>query len=286
MQHTKAQILVPDSSSFDLKKTVLTPETYKIHSHKNYELNYIVSGWGTRIIGDNIESFARGDLVLIGPDLPHCWEVKGVAEGLAPECITIHFHENFFGQNIIKSPELQPMYELLMESNLGIQFFGDETLDIGDILHKMHKSNQLRRLIYLLEIFEILIRTKGMKVLAKAGFLEQVANTRNEKLQRVYEFIMVNFTKKIYLREVADLCYMSPSAFCRFFDKATGKTLFKYLKEVRIGYACKLLQETDQSISDICYQSGYNNLAHFDNQFKEIYMVSPGRYRKNLKSVS
>jgi len=285
MEHLKEQIVIPDSSSFNLKKTVLTPETYKIHSHKNYELNYIVSGWGTRIIGDNIESFARGDLVLIGPDLPHCWEIKGVAKGLSPECITIHFHENFLG-HIIQSPELKPMFDLLNESYLGIQFFGEETMDVGSILHKMYNANRLRRLIYLLEIFEILIRCDGRKTLARAGFLEEAANTKNERLKRIYEFIMVNFTRKIYLKEVADLCYMSPSAFCRFFEKSTGKTLFNYLKEVRIGYACKLLQETDESISGICYQSGYNNLAHFDNQFKEIYTVSPGRYRKNLKAVS
>ncbi|MCF8381337.1 MAG: AraC family transcriptional regulator [Bacteroidales bacterium] len=285
MKHQSTQIIVPDSSSFNLKKTTLTPETYKIHSHKNYELNYIINGWGTRIIGDNIESFSRGDLVIIGPNLPHCWEVKGVSQGLTPECITIHFHENFLGHSIIKSPELQPMYSLLEESGLGIQFFGEETLDAGYILHKMLKANSFRRLIYLLEIFELLIRTKDSKVLAKAGYLEGIKNTNNEKLTKVYEYILVNFTKKVYLSEVADLCYMSSSAFCRFFEGTTGKPLFNYLKEVRIGYACKLLQESDLSISDICYQSGYNNLAHFNNQFKEICSVSPGQYRKNIKSV-
>jgi AraC-like DNA-binding protein len=286
MKHLQAQIIVPDSSSFSLKKNALTPETYNIHSHKNFELNYIVNGWGSRIIGDNIESFYRGDLVIIGPNLPHCWEVKGVSHGLSPECITIHFHENFLGQQIMKSPELQPMYDLIKESSLGIQFFGEETFDIAYILHKMLKANSLRRLIYLLEVFEILIRTTERKVLAKAGFLDTVNDTSNEKLKKVYAFIMINFTKKIYLEEVSSLCNMSTSAFCRFFENATGKTLFEYIKEVRIGYACKLLQESDLSISDICYQSGFNNLSHFNNQFKEIYTVAPGQYRKDINAVS
>ncbi len=285
MDHLKAQIVVPDSTSFNVKRGMLTPETYKIHSHRNFEINYIVNGWGTRIVGDSIESFAPGDFVIIGPDLPHCWEVKGVSQGKSPECITIHFHENFFRLNIIQSPELQPLIELLKLSSLGIQYFGEQIIDIGYILHKMLNSNRLRRLIYLLEIFEILIRTENSKVLARAGYLDETKNTNSDKLNRIYEFIMVNFTKKIHLEEVAELSFMSSSAFCRFFYRATGKSLFSYLKEVRIGYACKLLQDTDHSISDICYQSGYNNLAHFNNQFKEICKVSPGQYRKEIKLV-
>ena len=287
MERLQAQILVPDSSSFTLRRSVLTPKTYKIHSHKNFELNYILNGWGTRIIGDNIESFSRGDLVLIGPDLPHCWEVQGVSQGNAPECITIHFHESFMGHELIQSPELVQINDMFKASNLGIQFYCEEVIGVSYILHKMLKSNNLRRLIYLLEVFEILIRTENRKKLARPGYLNESNNTsESEKLKRVYEYILVNFSKKIRLEDVAGLCYLSPSAFCRFFEKSTGKSLFTYLKEVRIGYACKLLQDSDMSISDICYQSGFNNLAHFNNQFKEICEVTPGQYRKNFKSVS
>ena len=287
MEHLQAQILVPDSSSFTLRRSVLTPKTYKIHSHKNFELNYILNGWGTRIIGDNIDSFSRGDLVLIGPDLPHCWEVQGVSQGNSPECITIHFHESFMGQELIQSPELVQINDMFKTAHLGIQFYGEEVIDVSYILHKMLKSNNLRRLIYLLEIFEILIRTEDRKKLARPGYLNEPNNsTESEKLKRVYEYILVNFSKKIRLEDVAGLCYLSPSAFCRFFEKSTGKSLFTYLKEVRIGYACKLLQDSDMSISDICYQSGFNNLAHFNNQFKEICEVTPGQYRKNFKAVT
>jgi len=286
MEHLQAQIVVPDSSSFSLKRSILTPKTYKIHSHKNFELNYILNGWGTRFVGDSIESFARGDLVLIGPDLPHCWEIQGVSHGNHPECLTIHFHENFIGQKLIQSPELSPIYDMFRESFLGIQFYGEEVIDVSYILHKMLKSNNLRRLIYLLEIFEVLTRTDQRKKLARPGFMEKTDNPESEKLKRVYEYILVNFSKKVRLDDVASLCYLSPSAFCRFFEKSTGKPLFTYLKEVRIGYACKLLQESDLSISDICYQSGFNNLAHFNNQFKEICTVTPGQYRKNFNTVS
>lgn len=286
MKHIQSQIVVPDSTSFRLKRTILKPGTNVIHSHKNFEINYIVNGWGTRIIGDNIETFYNGDLVILGPDLPHSWEIQGVSEGLSPECITLHFHEQFLDKQIMKSPELEPIYGLMRESSLGIQFFGTETLDVAYVLQKMFEASPLRRLIYLLEVFEILISTKERKTLAKAGFLKDSQNTQNDKLNRVYQFIMTNFTKKVYLKEVSAICHMSSSAFCRFFEQSTGKTLFQYLKEVRIGYACKLLQETDMSISSICYESGFNNFSHFNNQFKEVNTVSPGEYRKIINKVS
>ena len=286
MKHQEAQIIIPDSSSFNLKRAVMTPRTYKIHSHKNFELNYIVSGWGNRIVGDNMESFSRGDLVLLGPNLPHCWEVKGVSQGISPECITIHFHENFFGQNTLQSPELTPVIDLFDKSGKGVQFYGEEILDINYILHKMLKSNNFRKLIYLLEIFEILVRTDSRRVLAKSVFQDDSNAAESKRLKKAYEYILVNFSKKIKLEDVAEQCHLSPSAFCRFFERSTGKSLFNYLKEVRIGYACKLLQDSDMLISDICYQSGYNNLAHFNNQFKEICGVTPGQYRKNFKMLA
>lgn len=286
MKHQEAQIIVPDSISFRVKKAQLTPKTYKIHSHKNFELNYILSGWGNRIVGDNMESFSRGDLVLLGPNLPHCWEVKGVAQGDTPQCITIHFHESFFGQKILQSPELSPVYDLFTKSTKGIQFYGEEILDISYILQKMLKANNFRKLIYLLEIFEILVRTDSSRVLAHSGFMEDSNESESKRLKHVYEYILVNFSKKIKLEDVAEQCHLSPSAFCRFFERSTGKSLFNYLKEVRIGYACKLLQDSDLMISDICYQSGYNNLAHFNNQFKEICGVTPGQYRKNFRMLA
>ncbi len=285
-KHQEAHILVPDSTSFNIKRAILTPKTYKIHSHKNFEMNYILSGWGNRFVGDNMHSFSRGDLVLLGPDLPHCWEVKGVSQDTMPECITIHFHENFFGQKIIQSPELLPVLNMFKEASLGIQFYGEEVVDVHYILHKMLKANNLRKLIYLFEIFEILIRTDSRKCLSSSGFLKQADSTDSKKLKKVYEYILVNFSKKVKLEEVAEICHLSQSAFCRFFERSTGKSLFNYLKEVRIGYACKLLQDSEMLISEICYQSGYSNLAHFNNQFKEICSVTPGQYRRQFNNVA
>ena len=144
MERLKASIYVPDTSLFSIKKSLMTPERHKIHAHSNYELNYILNGWGNRIVGDSIESFSRGDLVLIGPDLPHCWEVQGVSEGMEPECITIHFRVDFLGELFIQLPELRPMYDLVQGATLGLQFYGDEIVDINSILIKMLETNPFR----------------------------------------------------------------------------------------------------------------------------------------------
>jgi len=286
MKYQEKLIIVPDSISFNLKRSLMTPRTYKIHSHKNFELNYILNGWGNRIVGNNMESFSRGDLVLMGPYLPHCWEVTGVSHGISPECITIHFHEDFLGQKIMRSPELSPVMDLFNSSKRGIQFYGNEILEISNILQKMLEVNNFRKLIYLLEIFELLIRTNDRRMLVNAGFIKDADDTNSLRLKRIYEYILVNFSRKIRLDDVAEQCHLSVSAFCRFFEANTGKSLFNYLKEVRIGYASKLLLDSDMLISDICHQSGYNNLAHFNNQFKEICGVTPSQYRNKYKKLT
>jgi AraC-like DNA-binding protein len=286
MANIKAQIIVPDSNSFILKRNLMTPNTYRIHSHNNYELNFILNGWGTRFIGDHIQSFANGDLVLIGPGLPHCWEIKGVAGNGVPECMTIHFHEKLNEQQIFQAPELSPIAGLLNESVYGIQFFGNVTDQVKEILLEMPKSNKLRQFIHLLSIFEVLIQSSERKFLAHPGYIKEFNAHYEQRLKKVYEYILTNFTNQINLKEVAGIASMTTSAFCRFFQKNTGKSLFNFIKEVRIGYSCKLLQESDFPIMEISFQSGYNNLAHFNNQFKEIVNETPRNYRKRIKMVT
>lgn len=263
----------------------MTPNTYKIHSHKNYELNYIISGWGTRFVGDSIQSFSKGDLVLIGPGLPHCWEVKGVAKDKKPECLTIHFQEDIDGQQFFHSPELSSVLNLLKESKAGILFSGKETSKVKDILLKMFDANRLRRFIYLLDIFEILVHAENRTNMVLPGFSSITESLETKNLQRVYEFILSNFSSHVKLDEVAQISHMTKNAFCRFFKRNTGKSLFQYIKEIRIGYACKLLQDSEMTVSEIAFQSGYRNIPHFNSQFKEVCNTTPLHYRKHFNEL-
>ncbi|MFY0653817.1 MAG: helix-turn-helix domain-containing protein [Cyclobacteriaceae bacterium] len=285
MEVNKTHISVPTNELFSIRRTVMTPNTYKIHSHENCELNYILSGWGTRFVGDNIHSFSRGDLVLIGSGLPHCWEVKGVAKGSEPECLTIHFNENMDGELFFNSLELRPIYNLIHEAKSGIQFKNDAPDQVKDILLNMFNANRLRRFIYLLEIFEILVGSKERNTLVLPGYSNESETPEKQKLRVIYEYILSHFSEKIRLDAIADQSNITNSALCRFFKRNTGKSLFDYIKEVRIGYACKLLQDSDYAIFEIAFQSGYNNIAHFNSQFKEVCGQTPGSYRARYSEI-
>ncbi|SMO50558.1 AraC family transcriptional regulator [Fodinibius sediminis] len=279
------KIMVPDKHSFLVSEHELGAHTSKIHSHGNYELNFITHGWGRRYVGDNISSFQAGDLVLMGPDLPHCWEVKGTYSKESPRCIVIHFQEDFLGSDFINTPELKPVLELLRDSPQGLHFKGTHITDVRKQLEMMLESDGLKSLVGLLEIFRLLLEFKEYSYLSTPGYIQQSHQSDFKKINKIYEYIFVNFQQDITLEEVADLVNITPGALCRYFKNKTGKTLFSFLKEVRIGYACKLLNVTNKTVTEICYESGYNTLAHFNTQFKEIKGTTPGRYRKRTKNV-
>lgn len=279
------KILVPDKNSFLVREHELGSHTSKIHSHGNYELNFIKRGWGRRYVGDNISSFQAGDLVLMGPNLPHCWEVKGTYQKKRPKCIVIHFQEEFLGSEFINTPELKPVLELLRDSSQGLRFKGSQIIDVRDRLEKMLQLDGLNSLIRLLEVFGLLLEFDEYTYLSTPGYIKQANQSDFNKINKIYEYIFVNFQEDITLEEVAELVNITPGAFCRYFKNKTGKTLFSFLKEVRIGYACKLLNVTNKTVTEICYESGYNTLAHFNTQFKEVKGTTPGKYRKRSKKV-
>lgn len=279
------KILVPDKNSFLVREHELGQHTSKIHSHGNYELNFIKYGWGRRYVGDNISSFQDGDLVLMGPNLPHCWEVKGAYLEKPPKCIVIHFQEEFLGSEFINTPELKPVLKLLRDASQGLRFTGPHIVEVRDQLEKMLQLDGLNSLIRLLEVFGLLLEFDDYTYLSTPGYIKQANQSDFNKINKIYEYIFVNFQKDITLEEVAELANITPGAFCRYFKNKTGKTLFSFLKEVRIGYACKLLNVTNKTVTEICYESGYNTLAHFNTQFKEVKGTTPGQYRKRSKKV-
>lgn len=279
------KILVPEKNSFLVTEHNLGSHTSKIHSHSNYELNFIKRGWGRRYVGDNITSFQAGDLVLMGPNLPHCWEVKGTYKKKEPKCIVIHFQENFLGSEFINTPELKPVLELLRKSNQGLYFKGPQIIEVRKQLEKILEADGLKSLIGLLKIFCLLLEFEGQVYLSTPGYIKQANQLDFQKINKIYEYIFVNFQEDITLEEVADLVNITPGSLCRYFKNKTGKTLFDFLKEVRIGYACKLLNVTNKTITEICYESGYNTLAHFNTQFKELKNMTPSEFRKKSKKV-
>jgi len=282
MEFVCEKIFVPNNHSFISRKLPLSSNA-RIHSHKNFELNYISSGVGRRIVGDNISGFEKGDLVLLGPDLPHCWEVLDTEEGEEPTCIVTHFSENIIDSDFFKMPELEKVVGLLKFANRGIRFKIENDTEIKQILEEMSESQGLEYYIGLLKIFNSLIKIEDWERLSNPMNRSSVFSKNIEKVNKVYEYVFQNIQEGIRLEEASAVLNMAPSSFCRFFKKKTGHTFMEYVKNVRVGIAAKLLAETDKQITQICFESGYNNLANFNHYFKANMGKTPSDYRKNFR---
>lgn len=252
------------------------------HYHPELELVYIVRSSGSCFIGDAIDRFAPGTLMLLGSNLPHGWfnEPKYFQKnsGLEVESIAVHFSMDFLQIDLKEIPEFRSIYQLMDRAKLGLSYGKKTEKSIVKQLLRMEKEDAFSRLITFLQILRTLSEAKDCRALSSIGYVKMFRET-NDRLGRVHEYIMNNFHRDIRLDEVADIAHMNKSAFCRYFKKATKKSFSKYLNEVRIGYACRLLQEREEAtISEIAFEIGYNNLSNFNRQFKIITGCAPSTY--------
>ncbi len=252
------------------------------HYHPELELVYIIKGEGTRFVGDNIDRFESGDLVLLNSNLPHVW--KSDEEYFKPEskktvaAIVIHFQIDFLGSQLWNVPEFSTISKLLESSRSGISFHIPTRHPIKKLLIKIPNLSLFDRLLMLLTILNQLSTIKEQKNLSGISYTENNLLNKSERLDKINNFIINNFKNEIQHEKVAAIANMTVASLCRYFKKKTRKTLTEFINEVRIGYACKLLIDGKYSISDICYQCGYNNPSYFNRQFKKITQINPGQY--------
>ncbi|WP_149275335.1 AraC family transcriptional regulator [Pareuzebyella sediminis] len=282
MEFVFEKIYVPNNHSFISRKLPLSTNA-RIHSHKNFELNYIASGEGRRIVGDNISGFEKGDLVLLGPELPHCWELLDAERDKVATCIVTHFSENVVDSDFFKMPELEKVVCLLKQANRGIRFKTEDDSEIWQMLVELSESEGLEYYIGLLKVFNNLLKIEDREILSNPMNRSSVFSQNIEKINKVYEYVFQNIQEGIKLEDASSVLNMAPSSFCRFFKKKTGLTFMEYVKNVRVGIAAKLLAETDKQITQICFESGYNNLANFNHYFKASMGKTPSDYRKNFR---
>ncbi len=283
MEFIYEKIFVPHKHSFITRRLKMNPVSDKIHSHKNFELNLITSGSGRRIVGNHISSYSRGDLVLLGPEISHCWEVLETEKDKDPECVVTHFYENLITSDFFNIPELEDVVELLKLASGGIVFKGPETKKAAITLMSMVNTTGLERYIHMLKVFSHLLKIEEREYLALPSSMPETYNKDRDQIDKIYEYVFQNVQEGINLQEAANLVYMEPSSFCRYFKKKTSQTFMEYVKNVRIGIAAKLLAETDKRITQICYECGYNNLANFNHYFKIIMGKTPSEYRKDFR---
>lgn len=285
MKAQQEKLTLEPTCSFVFQKDVYPYYPTPWHYHPEYELVLVVKSTGKRTVGDHVECFADGDLLFIGPNLPHAYQNDPAYyqnnPALTAEAIVIHFDENFLGKDFFNIPEMILVKQLFNKSKFGFKILGETRESVERIMMEMQTMSGHQRIIALLQILEILSLTEEYKLLVRPGFIQDHTMTNNDQLTKVHGFIMANFQRDISLAEVAKVANMSVPSFCRFFKSSTRKTFSTFLNDIRIGYACKLIVEDRYNISQICYESGFNNLSNFNRLFKKLTDKTPLQY-KNL----
>ena len=246
--------------------------------HEDFELTALFNCSGKRIVGNSISNFSKGDLFLLGPNLPHLIKVDDPEHSSA---ICIHFRLDSFGDGFFNQPQNQPILKLLNSASLGCHFFGKEVKRLKQELKVIPGLGPFDKMMNFLQVLYRLSKMKDMKLLSSVGYRPVLKQEEAKRITLIYDYIIENFNKKLKIENMAALIHVSPSTFYRHFKRSMNKNFTEFLSEVRIGHACNLLINSDKSIAEICYLSGFQQITNFNRQFKKIHGISPKAYRKN-----
>ena len=253
------------------------------HYHPEYELTYIVRSHGRRFVGDHVEPFQQGDLVLLGPDLPHFWRNDDEfyqPDTLCPaESIVVQFPASFTERGLASIPEAAMVRELLERARYGLRFSLEMSQTVADRMEQLPQQTGLTQLLSLLAILNELAVDQNAQLLASDGYQLAPGAAETERMKRVLEFVLRHFREEVRVEQIASIAGMAPAAFCRYFKNRTRKTFIEYLNELRIGHARKLLTNADMSIGQVGMECGYNNNSHFHRQFKLSTGMTPFQYQ-------
>lgn len=246
------------------------------HYHPEYELTYIVEGKGMRLVGDSYEPFEAGDLVLIGPMLPHTWVTEKVGNTNC-QALVVQFSQKFMEQ-LLQFSEMKILEKLFEKAERGLQWTssGDQT---STLMQELLHSDDLLRFSWLLQVLHYLSAQHSTPI-ASLQYKPLKGNENQQRLNKVFLYVQSQFREQITLDQAAALVHLSKSAFCKFFKRASGKTFSDYTNEIRLAHACRLLVETDRSISEIATDSGFESLTYFNRIFLKKKKVRPGEFRR------
>ncbi len=283
MKIMREQVSFPPRTLLKVKWDDFPHFTYPWHFHSEFEIVYVLKSSGKRFVADSVEPFTEGDITLLGSNLPHFWksESEDGSENRV-NAIVVQFHSDFFREEINSYPEFHRISEMLKRATRGIHFTPPSSEKIGRMLKRLLKMNGLERMLYFIKLMDVMARTENYRLLASKGYQLEEHRELNSRLDKIMHFINTNYQRKITQEEVASKIGMTTAAFCRYFREKTGKGFIYFINEMRIGYACKLLIENHLSISQICFECGFNNLSNFNRMFKRQTGCTPGEYKQQF----
>ncbi|WP_276484169.1 AraC family transcriptional regulator [Paraflavitalea pollutisoli] len=259
------------------------------HAHSEYQLFVVLEGTGTRFIGDSIKSFKPGELVFTGPHLPHLWRSDesyfAKKSVLMTEGVVIYFNEQLLGDQIMDKEEMANLKKLFVRAVRGLEFYGAPREQIITLMQDLLTAQGIKSVICLLQILEVMAGTKSYQYISSVPYEESYNQHETDRLNLVYEYVLKHFRRKISLEEMAALLHMTPTSFSRFFTARNNKPFTRFVSEIRIKHACKLLTETNDSVAQIGYECGFNTLSNFNKQFKEFMLKKPVEYKNEFLSL-
>lgn len=260
--------------------------TYPWHFHSEYEIVYIVKSSGTRFVGDSVEKFKEGDIVLLGSNTPHFWQSDNENnKNTRVNAIVVQFSKDFFSQQINSYPEFFHIREMLKKSSRGINFSHKASDKIGKMLFKLLKQKDLQQTLYFIKILDYMSKTFEYKLLSGENYKAENYEGK-ERLNKVMHYINTNYQNHINQKEIAEKIGMNVSAFSRYFSEKTGKKFSGFVNELRINYACKLLINNSIAVSQICFESGFENISNFNRTFRQYTGITPSEYRNKFQKIS
>ncbi len=279
------QIVSPDNASFVFFDSSSPRFRCPYHYHPELELTLIRSGRGHRLVGDDLAAFEPGDLVLLGANLPHTYfHSPDFDEGLeGARSLVVQFLPDLGGGLFSSAPECAGILRLFQRCARGLVPGKTARAKVLPRLLEFEEASPLRRMTLLLEVLDLLARDRQARPLASAGFRPEFNRHQARRLERACEWITCHFREPVTLAQAARQAHLTPSAFSRFFRRATNRTFVHFLNELRVGHACRLLLDTDQPIATIAYESGFENLSNFNRRFRDLKHLTPREFRAQTR---
>lgn len=257
------------------------------HYHPELELSLIQKGYGQRLVGDSVENFSPGSLVLLGANLTHAFKCDDVFfkkdSKLKVKAIQILFLPQFASEGFLDLPAMNHLKKLIYEhARQGVKLVGALRDTVEKMMIKYVSCDQTDQIYQLIQILDTISKSKETESLASINY-RNVKAQKSHRLNAAFDYIMTNYNEEITLDKVADHVNMNKNAFCRFFKKGTKKSLFTVVNEVRIAKACHSLTTSSLDVLQICYLSGYNSISNFNRSFRKVTGTSPLEYKKTRR---
>lgn len=278
------KVLQDEQSSFSIRNSIGSNFGNQWHYHPQLELHYVIRGEGVRLIGDSVQNFSAGELLLLGENLPHTWRCNEPYTQNDPaykaEAIVIQFLPDCFGKDFMTLPEAGPMKKLFSNARNGLVIEGQTRDAVVPLMYKAVASSQMERMVTMMSVLHLVSISNSLDYISSSNAFYRSSDAENIRLNEICSYSLKNYKKDISLEEIALIANLSVTSFCRYFKQMTNKTYNDFLTEIRISQACKMLIEGKISTDAICFECGFNNVSNFYRHFKKIKGVTPYEFKR------